>query len=746
MKFSQIYRASFYTMLTLATLVVSVDTSDNKIAMLYPVAVAVVGVLAFLTVDRNPRLGFSRDLANLLALASVALCLIEYKIDEDLMLLALAHWLVYLQLIKMLLPKKVEDDWFLFLVGLVQVLVGGVMSQSDQVGLVLFAWAISALWVLGLFFLHREALRSRIDSVPASDRSTAARDPYPGLLNLAFLLSAFRVMATTLALGGVIFLVMPRRMSMGGTRLIKTPAKHLTGFDDQVKLGQLGEILENDSIVMSVEFVDQKDARIRPVGEPLFRGVTMTSYRRGRWLRQNDLDITTFPTIYNQTGRAPKIIQQRIKLEPTDSPVLFGIRPMHEVILNRRFSAELNAIDGTIHRAEMRRGPLDYVVESDADATQPQPGESFPDSYRLVQLLEINAPLRSSLRSIAEPIVSDIPEKDWAARGRALEAYLRDSHQFGYSLRMSVVDPNLDPVEDFLINRKEGHCEYFASSLALMLRSVGVPARVVNGFKGGDWNELAQVMNVRQKHAHSWVEALVGRWPNGEPNWLTLDPTPGTERDLSVAQVGGFSSNFRQVTDLVRYAWAFYVVGFNSERQNRLIYQPVRDLIEEARLGYQVMGERLRSAAARVLYFPNVNSLISFRGFLVTFLGLLGLAGLLRVFLWIWRRLVRSIRGVGRESAALPAGVLFYRRLAKLLAAQGLERLLAETQYEFALRASDFLAGRGPMTERVAKVPQFVVEAFYRVRFGHLDLDPSTLLDLETRLDELEAGLRAAEG
>ena len=87
---------------------------------------------------------------------------------------------------------------------------------------------------------------------------------------------------------------------------------------------------------------------------------------------------------------------------------------------------------------------------------------------------------------------------------------MRDSGRFSYSLHMEVKDSSLDPVEDFLVNRKEGHCEYFASALALLLRSIDIPARVVNGFKGGDWNDLTQTMNVRQKHAHSWVEAYVG--------------------------------------------------------------------------------------------------------------------------------------------------------------------------------------------------------------------------------------------
>ena len=75
------------------------------------------------------------------------------------MIQALGHWLIYLQLVKYFLPKTAEDDWFLFLLGLMQVLIGSVINQSDQVGTWLFLWAMLAVWVLGQFFLQREAHR-----------------------------------------------------------------------------------------------------------------------------------------------------------------------------------------------------------------------------------------------------------------------------------------------------------------------------------------------------------------------------------------------------------------------------------------------------------------------------------------------------------------------------------------------------------------------------------------------------------
>ena len=101
------------------------------------------------------------------------------------------------------------------------------------------------------------------------------------------MISAARVTLTTLALGGVIFLAMPRRPSSDRTRGVEAAGQHLTGFDDEVQLGQLGEILESDSVVMSVELYDDRGpARLDPEGEPLWRGMTMARYENGRWFRQ----------------------------------------------------------------------------------------------------------------------------------------------------------------------------------------------------------------------------------------------------------------------------------------------------------------------------------------------------------------------------------------------------------------------------------------------------------------------------
>ena len=116
MNFQSVYRFSFYAMLTFATLVLSIDATDeNPLARLYPIVVGVASVFALTTVDRNPKMGLSRNGGNLLALGTIGLAILEYEYDQSLLLLALGHWLVYLQLIKMFMPKSVEDDWFLFM-------------------------------------------------------------------------------------------------------------------------------------------------------------------------------------------------------------------------------------------------------------------------------------------------------------------------------------------------------------------------------------------------------------------------------------------------------------------------------------------------------------------------------------------------------------------------------------------------------------------------------------------------------
>jgi transglutaminase-like putative cysteine protease len=606
--------------------------------------------------------------------------------------------------------------------------------------------------VLSQFFLQREAQRllPADGGMGTDELRKKSDDPYRGLYTSTYLLASLRMMLATLALGGLIFLVLPRQAGATRGQSAAPIGKHLTGFDDEVQLGQLGEILENDSVVMTVELSDENGKVIRPDTELLWRGVTLLHYEKGRWRRQSQRSQTVVRMPPDRSGKRRHLIRQVIKLEPNDSTTLFAIRPVRAMdtpTASGRLTPYMNPIDGTLFRPDSRSGAYDYIVTSDADPNAQQRNEACPTEFRTELLLSIPETLKARLRKLIEPVVAPIPPNGpdaVARRARALEAFLRDSGQFAYSLRMEVVDPTLDPVEDFLFNRKVGHCEYFASALALLLRSIDIPSRIVNGFKGGDFSDLTQTLNVRQKHAHSWVEAYAGPEPDVEktPIWIVLDPTPGNERQESIAHVGGIAARFRPFTDVIRHIWVFYIVGYDGERQDRLLYAPMRDMLREIRAQYSKLGGWLKKGFAFLFHFPDVSSFVSIRGFLVAFIACSLLTGVAHLGMRLARLVMRWLRGPQVDTTSMSAGLLFYRRMAQLLAEHELNRTPAETQREFARRAGTFLTGQGPATQQVSTVPQQIVDAFYRVRFGHLELDPAHLAELDGQLDSLESSLK----
>ncbi|GIW88835.1 MAG: hypothetical protein KatS3mg108_3159 [Isosphaeraceae bacterium] len=766
MNVHRLHRIAVYAMLVLATLVLSVDAgSYNRFAMLYPLGVGLAAVGAYLTVDRDPRLGLSRDLANFLGLGSGLLAFAEYAANPDGLVVALGHWLVYLQLVKMYLPKTNEDDWFLFLLSVFQVVVGSFLGQSDQIGGLLLLWVVVSLAALGLFYLRRETERfgnsdgSRLR--PAPDPA----HPYPGLFHAGFLISGALVTASTILLGGLIFLLMPRWGSGNASPVVPGAPRHLTGFSDQVRLGQMGEILESDSLVMTVEQLDEAGRTLdgNPDAPPLWGGVTLVAYQDGRWTRESTTQLAQ-PAAGSMPLDGLNLSRQRIRLEPNHNDFLFAVRPVAWAAGQRSRELEISRFDGTLTSRALRtldesqepssrrpRSAYEYeTVSILGNQGLPSPFEVAPNRQRQERLLEVPDTIRESLVAYNQPIVDKLTERIPVRIARAFESHFRDSGLFSYSLRQTRVDPSIDPVLDFLLNRKEGHCEYFASALALMLRAQGIPARVVNGFKGGDWNPLVRAWLVREKHAHSWVEALVGvqrqsygRRTITHPIWLTLDPTPSGQRAQVVAQVGP-NPQFRTLFDALRHIWVFNVVGFNGETQERLIYGPIRQFLTEARRGFVFLYQFGGRILARLFVFRSAGEFFSVRGFIASVtIMLLGLGAFLlgRTLIGL---LVRRLRPHDSSTAGRTPEIAFFLRLVRLLSQTGLERAPAETHREFAHRAATFLAARPPSSEGLAAVPDQVVDAYYRVRFGHRPLDSESIAWLESRLDALERSLEAA--
>jgi hypothetical protein len=208
-----------------------------------------------------------------------------------------------------------------------------------------------------------------------------------------------------------------------------------------------------------------------------------------------------------------------------------------------------------------------------------------------------------------------------------------------------------------------------------------------------------------------------------------------------VAQVGGSSRRFRTIGDFLRYVWVFYIVGFDADRQNRAIYAPIGQVLQEVRRGAILMYRNMLDVARRLLRLRDVAALFSLSGFLISFFGLLLLYGVVRILRAIWRRLLRLWRRGSTATAELTSAMASYRRLVQILASVGLERPVTETPREFARRSAVALAGMRAETIPVSTVPTEVVEAFYRIRYGGHSLRPEDIEQIESRLDALDATL-----
>ena len=160
-----------------------------------------------------------------------------------------------------------------------------------------------------------------------------------------------------------------------------------------------------------------------------------------------------------------------------------------------------------------------------------------------------------AFRSWREDITASAPSN--YDKAVALEQYL--STHFGYTLELPRTLPP-DPLANFLFERKKGHCEYFASSMAVMLRSLRIPSRIVTGFRGGEFNDLTGQYVVRASDAHSWVEAY---FPGS--GWISFDPTPAG----SLPTRTGWS-RMQLYVDAAASFWREWIINYDVSHQRTL--------------------------------------------------------------------------------------------------------------------------------------------------------------------------------
>jgi transglutaminase-like putative cysteine protease len=550
---------------------------------------------------------------------------------------------------------------------------------------------------------------ARAEAAAAVALPAARPVPAGRLLRFSLLLTGLAVAA-----GGVVFFLLPRT-TLGGWAA-RPLGTGLSGFSDEVRLGAIARLQQSDRPIMHIRLLDATP----PLGAAEFqripwRGRGLTRFDGQRWYDPEPPAVFGTDNGRIQVGRPwwrepAQLVRYQVMLEPLRSPVLFFPPRLlsaatHDPVLAWNGNTATLAGLGSDTTGGAYAGVSDLAEPSADDLrTAGDPGRA---RLRLRPFLELPPQLDERIPELARTIVAHAPADNWD-RMQALAAYLRSHYRYS----LDDLPTGRDPLAQFLFDTPSGDCEYFASALAVMGRSLGIPTRVVNGFLLGSYNQLTGEYLVRGRDAHTWVEAYfpvsVAMRRDGfdRPVWITFDATP------SAPQTGaGLQNGPGMLLDALSSVWQEWVVNYDWLRQARLaggLQGDAGSLAAGVLRHGGAAAAAVWRAAARRAPAPGRSRLA------VAVLGLaLALVALLCLLVWR-RRGQPGARDAGRwqparQARARRAYRAFRRRLARL----GVERTPGQTAEE--LLAA--LAQRAPAAP-LAEAAEHFVAVYQRVRFG----------------------------
>ncbi len=597
--------------------------------------------------------------------------------------------------------RGVRDYALVHLTALLMIAGGSALSAELAFGVSFLVFAVSATWSLTLTYLRQEieeeAAQNRVPDGGASvlaDRRLVS----PRLLGV---LGALAIAALTMAL--LVFALFPR-VSFGLWRR-PTPGGAHTGFSDAVDLGGRGLIKDDPRVAFRVRLDGGK------AGNRLglyWRGATFDSYDGHGWRRTlgparplsypgengwyplaprsqratDEYDISLDPGTTTDalfvTGRptAVQMLPEQVALRTLDAPRLLR-NPAGDLIY---VGGRTSFVHYRLRTARAFEGNLRGL------------GQAYPPEIRRLYLAL--PPLDPRIARLAQRLTRGRDPVDAAS---AVEAYFRTFH---YTLALEA--HGQDRLASFLFDVKAGHCEYFATAMAVLLRAAGVPSRVASGFYGGRYVARGNYYAVRDGDAHAWVEAY---FPT--QGWVTFDPTPAVDRE---ALLGNAYAAFELWLDGVRTAWRTRVVEYDLEAQLRGL-KSAMELMHGA-------GARLGAAGAELSRWPMGRIL----GALFA-LCALGLAA----FTLSRRRPRAPIRHRTADQARASA---VYRELVRRLSRRGLAAGPSLTARELASMA------RARGLEQADAVSR-IVERYLATRYGDVPLAPAEAAQLSREVRRL---------
>jgi transglutaminase-like putative cysteine protease len=650
---------------------------------------------------------------------------------------ALAHLTLFLSAVK-LLQTKADRDWvFLYLISFFEVLLAAGLSLSPLFMGTLGLYMLFALCTILSFEIKKargplQTTETRLLVAPDSTffrrltgRRARRRPLHSEARRLPIIALILLVLIFALALP--LFLAVPR---YGGNALARTGAGlgGFVGFSDSVTLGEIGRLQQHDQVVMRVRVDDAQAERNRSLR---WRGIALDEFNGRGWRKSraasqllqssNERGFFQFGT----TGGLHRLTTQTFFLEPIDTPVLFAAP--RAVAVQGSLPFIYFDREGGLQTRPHNEERITYKAYS--DTTEPdvellRRASSFANvqTYAgdLSRYLQLPRMLDPRIPELAREVITNSGARNRYDAARAIESHLQND--YGYTLDLKA--GGADPLADFLFRVREGHCEYFSTAMAVMLRTRGIPARVVNGFQMGEYNDAADVYTVSQKDAHSWVEVY---FPEVDA-WVTFDPTPADGRP--VRESTGIKARLGKYAEALDLMWFQYVVGYDKQEQRQLATTMGNRLATFRRnLGrqtdnFKALVQKLWSA---LLGGPGPTNTFSALAFVMVLTLPLVLFALLVLLLLGRIRRLGFRRGLKLWHREQPRGSIieFYERMTRLLKAQGLEREADQTPLEFA-RAIN-INGALKLTR-----------AYNRVRYGEEKLSPSETAEIEQWLSRME--------